>query len=123
VVLGERTGFVRVARQSGVPIVPIVAHGAHRSAVIFTEGRAFAERIGLQRWGRLKRFPVALALPWIIAPGPWIPYAPLPFRVQLEVLPPMDVPASMSDVDVRDLVQRRMQESLDALADEARRGA
>ncbi|MBZ0233928.1 MAG: 1-acyl-sn-glycerol-3-phosphate acyltransferase, partial [Deltaproteobacteria bacterium] len=38
VVLGERTGFVRVAQQVGAPIVPVVAHGAHRSAWILSDG-------------------------------------------------------------------------------------
>ena len=33
VVLGRRTGFLRVARDAGVPVVPVVAHGAHRSAI------------------------------------------------------------------------------------------
>ena len=83
VVFGPRTGFVRVAQTTGVPIVPIVAHGAHRSAYIFTEGHALARWLGLKRWGRLERFPLALALPWILAPGPWLPYLPLPFSIRL----------------------------------------
>jgi len=51
IVLGRRTGFVRVAQRCRVPIVPIVAHGAHRSAYIFTEGAAIADAIRLRRWG------------------------------------------------------------------------
>ncbi|MEO7328798.1 MAG: 1-acyl-sn-glycerol-3-phosphate acyltransferase, partial [Minicystis sp.] len=63
VVLGPRSGFVRVAQAAGVPIVPIVAHGAHRSAYIFSEGEEIARVLRLKRWARLERFPIALALP------------------------------------------------------------
>ena len=98
VVLGTRTGFVRVAQAAGVPIVPIVAHGAHRSAYIFTEGEAIARRLALKRWARLERFPIALALPWGVALGPWLPYLPLPFPVRLRALPPIEAPADVDPV-------------------------
>jgi 1-acyl-sn-glycerol-3-phosphate acyltransferase len=119
IVLGERTGFVRVAQRAGVPIVPIVAHGAHRSAWILTDGAGIARCVRLHQWGRLDRFPVALALPWGLALGPWIPYLPLPFRIALRVLPglrpaPHDPPEA-----VRELVRSRMQATLDDLARES----
>jgi len=116
IVFGSRSGFVRVAREARVPIVPIVAHGAHRSAWIFTDGEVFARAIGLPEWGRLERFPVALALPWVLAVGPWTPYLPLPFPVTLEVLPPMYVEGH--DDDERERVRCAMQASLDRMASE-----
>jgi 1-acyl-sn-glycerol-3-phosphate acyltransferase len=112
VVLGERTGFVRVAQEMGVPIVPIVASGAHRSAYIFSEGKRIARWSGLERWGRLKRFPLALALPWGFAPSPWLPYLPLPFPIRLKVLAPIAVPATSDPREVREHVQRTMQSAL-----------
>jgi len=121
VVLGTRTGFVRLAQAAGVPIVPIVAHGAHRSAYIFTEGQALARRIGLKRWGRLERFPVALALPWIIAPGPWLPYLPLPFKVRLRVLDPIDADPDADPAEIREHVRTTMQAALDVMAHRAPR--
>ncbi len=121
VVLGPRTGFVRVAQAAGVPIVPVVAHGAHRSAYIFTEGEAIARVLGLQRWARLSRFPVALALPWGLALGPWLPYLPLPFPIQLRFLPPIAAPAGADPVTIRERVQTEMQAALDHLAQRARR--
>jgi hypothetical protein len=42
-------------------------------------------------WARLERFPLAVALPWLLAAGPWLPYLPLPFRVRLQVLAPIHV--------------------------------
>lgn len=116
IVFGERTGFVRVAQRAGVPIVPIVAHGAHRSAVIITDGARLAERIGLPRWGRLERFPIALALPWGVALGPWTPYLPLPFPISLRVLAPVEVGARDDPAAVRERVRERMQAALDELA-------
>lgn len=91
VVFGARTGFVRVAQRAGVSIVPVVAHGAHRSAVIFHEGEWIARRLGLDRWSRIYRFPLALALPWGLAMGPWLPYLPLPFPIRLRFLAPIQV--------------------------------
>lgn len=116
VVLGERTGFVRLAQDMGVPIVPIVAHGAHRSAYIFSEGKRIARWSGLERWGRLKRFPLALALPWGFAPSPWLPYLPLPFPIRLSVLAPIAVPAGAHPKEISEVVQRRMQSALTKLA-------
>jgi 1-acyl-sn-glycerol-3-phosphate acyltransferase len=120
VIFGNRSGFARIARASGVSVVPIVAHGAHRSAWVLDDGAAFARSIGLPRWGRLERFPIALALPWGLALGPWIPYLPLPFPVTLEVLAPMSVEEDESDDAFRDRVRDAMQAALDRMAAEAR---
>lgn len=119
VVLGARTGFVRVAQAAGVPIVPVVAHGAHRSAYIFSEGEGLARLMGLARWGRLTRFPLAFALPWGLAIGPWVPYLPLPFPIRLRFLSPIAVPPAADPAAVREEVRARMQAALDDLAREA----
>lgn len=116
VVLGRRKGFIRVARQTGAPIVPIVAYGAHRSAYIFTEGKHIARWLGLKRWGRLERFPLALALPWGLAAGPWTPYMPLPFPIRLRMLPPIAVAPDADPLAVLSQVQTVMQAALDDLA-------
>jgi 1-acyl-sn-glycerol-3-phosphate acyltransferase len=118
---GQRSGFVRVAQAAGVPIVPIVAHGAHRSAYIFSEGIALARALALRRWARVERFPLALALPWGLAPGPWLPYLPLPFTVQLRVLPPIAAAPGARPESICSFVQAQMQQALDELA--ARRRA
>lgn len=87
VVLDGRYGFVRIARELGAPVQPLVMQGAHRSALILSDGRAFSRRVGLHEWARLERFPAALCLPWGLALGPWLPYLPLPFTLKLRVLP------------------------------------
>jgi 1-acyl-sn-glycerol-3-phosphate acyltransferase len=115
IVFGPRTGFIRLARDANVPIVPIVVHGAHRSAFVFDDGAWIARLLGLQRWGRLERFPLALALPWGLAAGPWIPWLPLPFPITIQILPPMRVDEGSLEA-ARDRVRGAMQKSLDRLA-------
>jgi 1-acyl-sn-glycerol-3-phosphate acyltransferase len=115
--LEGRRGFVRIARELGAPIQPLVVQGAHRSALIVAEGRAVAKLLALHDWARLERFPVALCLPWGVAVGPWLPYLPLPFPLKLRILPPTFVGAAESDEDA----QRRIAGSMhDALRDLAR---
>lgn len=115
VVFGSRTGFVRVAQAARAPVVPVVAHGAHRSAWIFSDGARVARRLGLPRRLRIQRFPLALALPWGLAAGPWVPYLPLPFPIRLRILPPMSV-TGVTPEAARDEVHRRMQLALHELA-------
>ncbi|MEO7436702.1 MAG: 1-acyl-sn-glycerol-3-phosphate acyltransferase [Candidatus Binatia bacterium] len=119
IVLGTRTVFVRLAQRAGVPIVPIVAYGAHRSAYIFNDGAAIARFLRLHHWGRLDRFPLAFALPWGIAVGPWTPYLPLPFPIRLRILPPVTVGPSADPAVAREKIRASMQGALDALAHEA----
>jgi 1-acyl-sn-glycerol-3-phosphate acyltransferase len=116
VIILPRTGFVEVARKAGAPIVPIVAHGAHRSAYIFSDGRAIARALRMQHWARLERFPLALALPWGFVAGPWLPYFPLPFPIRLRVLPPIHVRADEDARDVAHDVQTQMQIALSDLS-------
>jgi 1-acyl-sn-glycerol-3-phosphate acyltransferase len=120
IVLGDRSGFVRTAARTGAPIVPIVAHGAHRSVYVFHEGEGVARALGLPRWARVERFPLALALPWGIAPGPWLPYLPLPFPIRLRVLPPEHVGANEDPAAARERIRGRMQSALEAMAREAK---
>jgi len=115
VVFGARTGFIRVAQRTRVPIVPVVAHGAHSSALIFHEGEAIARRMGLKRWGRHERFPLALALPWGFVAGPWLPYLPLPRALRIRFLPQMTVLPSADPIRMREAIRSRMQSALDEL--------
>jgi 1-acyl-sn-glycerol-3-phosphate acyltransferase len=115
VTLGERTGFVRVAQRAGVAIVPIVAQGAHRSAWIFHDGEGIVRALGLRQRARIARFPLALALPWGLAVGPWLPYLPLPFSVKLRALAPIRVAPNDDPRDVAGEVRVRMQRALDEM--------
>jgi 1-acyl-sn-glycerol-3-phosphate acyltransferase len=120
IVLGSRLGFVRLAQESGVPIVPIVAQGAHRSAYIISEGAWLSQLVRLKQWSRLERFPLALALPWGLAVGPWLPYLPLPFSIQLRALAPISAPPDAEPRQIHERVRCAMQAALDELAARAR---
>jgi len=116
IVLRGRYGFVRVARELGVAVQPIVVQGAHKSALILSEGRRFAELIRLHEWARLERFPVALALPWGLALGPWLPYLPLPFALKLRVLPKTYVAPDEPIAAAHERITRSMDAALTELS-------
>jgi 1-acyl-sn-glycerol-3-phosphate acyltransferase len=99
VVLGGRTGFVKVALRERVPLVPVVTTGAHEQFVVLARGESIAQALGLR--GRIKSnvFPIVFALPWGITSG-FLPYLPLPTPVVTDFLPPMtwpDLPAGAED--------------------------
>lgn len=114
--LGGRTGFVRIAQELDIDIVPVVVRGAHRSAVILTEGATIARALQMQKWARVSRFPLAVAAPWGVACGPWLPYLPLPFSLRLQVLPPVRVAAHENPLEASRGIEALMQRAMDQLA-------
>jgi 1-acyl-sn-glycerol-3-phosphate acyltransferase len=54
---GGRTGFLKIARDAGVPIVPLGIHGSHYTCPVFLRAQWLAwalvvpRLIGLKRWG------------------------------------------------------------------------
>jgi len=89
VVFGPRRGYLKVALEAGVPIVPIVAAGAHVTSIVLTDGRELAERIGLHRLLRLDVCPLTFSIPWGFYLGITPPHLPLPTRILVEVLDPI----------------------------------
>ena len=81
---------------------------------------AIARHLRLKQWARLERFPLALALPWGVAVGPWLPWLPLPFPIRLRFLSPRIVPADAEPNAVRDGLRAEMQSALDDMARAAR---
>ncbi|MCZ7687664.1 MAG: hypothetical protein M5U28_56555 [Sandaracinaceae bacterium] len=89
VVFGPRRGYVRLALRAGVPIVPVVAAGAHATSLVLTDGRALARALGLQRALRLEVCPVTVSVPWGLVVGITPPYVPMPTRILVEVMEPI----------------------------------
>ncbi len=89
IVFGGRRGYIRLALKAGVPIVPVVAAGAHETFVILDDGRWLAKLLGADRIFRLKAWPITLCLPWGVVVGPGLLYWPLPTRILVEALPPI----------------------------------
>jgi len=122
---GGRKGYMRLAIREGVPIVPLVAAGAHATFVILDDGAWLAKALHLDELLRLKVWPIALALPWGVMVGT-IPYFPLPTRILIEALPPVyfdrtgpEAAADDAYVAAQDEILRtRMQAALTRLAEE-----
>jgi len=119
-----RRGFVRLALDADVPIVPVVSIGGQETALFLSRGDGLARLLRLDRLLRLKVLPVSLALPWGVNVGDFAGHIPLPSKIVVEVLPCIDLREEFGenpDVDeVYEEIVARMQDALDALAAERR---
>jgi 1-acyl-sn-glycerol-3-phosphate acyltransferase len=117
-----RKGFVRLALDEGVPIVPVVSIGGQETALFLTRGQHLARALRLDRLARLKVLPISLGPPFGInvldLPG----RLPLPAKITIEVLPPIDLQERFGpqpDIDaVYEHVTDVMQKALDRLSEE-----
>ena len=122
-----RRGFVRLALEHDVPIVPVVAIGGQETALFLSRGEGLSRLLMLDRLFRLKVLPISIAAPWGLNVGDMLGHIPLPAKITVEVLPSIDLREQFGaggakiDVDeVYDHVTSTMQETLDALAAERR---
>ena len=75
----------------------MVCAGAHDVWWCLARGGRIARALRLDRSRlRIKAVPVALSIPWGIAPG-FLPFLPFPARIKLEVLPPLELEGSPDD--------------------------
>jgi 1-acyl-sn-glycerol-3-phosphate acyltransferase len=121
---GRRKGFIKLAIEQDVPIVPVVSIGGQETALFLTRGERLARLLMLDRLFRLKVLPISLALPWGLNIGDMLGHLPLPSKITIETLPAIDLRADFGpdpDLDeVYDYLIRQMQDTLDALASERR---
>ena len=121
---GGRKGFIRLAVARNVPVVPVVSIGGQETALFLTRGERLARLLRLDRLLRLKVLPISLALPWGVNVGDLLGHIPLPAKITIQVLEPIDLRREFGehpDVDaVYDEVVKRMQRALDRLAAERR---
>jgi len=120
--LAGRTGFIRMAIQAGVPIVPIATVGGPDSMPVLLKGRRLASALQLDKIARLKMFPIALQAPWGISPA-MLPEIPLPTKIRTAFQEPIELehdPERASDDDYVNRkyreVRRSIQSGMDALA-------
>lgn len=119
--LAGHKGFVRLALRTGVPVVPVVAHGSHDAVVILNRGDRFAHLAGFDRL-HVKVFPIMVGVPWGLTSA-LLPPMPLPAAVTVQFLPAVDWsalgPSAADDPDVVDACYEEMtdlmQRTLDAL--------
>ncbi|MCX6386619.1 MAG: lysophospholipid acyltransferase family protein [Solirubrobacterales bacterium] len=121
---GGRKGFIRQALAHDVPIVPVVSIGGQETSLFLSRGSGLAKLLGLDRSLRLKVLPISLALPWGINVGDFLGHIPLPSKITIETLAPINLRQEFGDdPDVDEIyshITRLMQETLDALAGERR---
>ncbi|NBD16058.1 MAG: glycerol acyltransferase [Cyanobacteria bacterium] len=90
----DQQGFIKLALQEKVPIVPVVSWGAHETlfvlADIYEPMKAFLETFDLPWLFNLdpEVFPIYLGLPWGVAFGPLI-NIPLPAKIRVRLCPPI----------------------------------
>ena len=81
----NRTGFIRLALEKKVPILPVVSTGGHEVYFTLLSSRKLAKWTGLSRWARVKSCPVNVGLPWGIWMTGFLPYIPLPAKLKFKV--------------------------------------
>jgi 1-acyl-sn-glycerol-3-phosphate acyltransferase len=120
----RRDGFIRLAHRDRVPLIPVVSVGGQETALFLSRGEGLARLLRLDRLFRLKVLPISLALPWGLNVGDLLGHIPLPAKITVQVLDPIDVRARFGakpdwSAAYRDIVAT-MQTALDRLQAERR---
>lgn len=86
-------GFIKLALQEEVPIIPFISTGAHSTLIVLAD--IYPQLQQIHNWGipwlggfDPGVFPIYLGLPWGIAFGP-LPNIPLPVKLHTRVCPPI----------------------------------
>ena len=117
----HRTGFARLALEHGVQIVPIVSIGGQETALFLGQGEHIARLLHLHRLLRLDVAPVQIAPPWGVTVLDLPGRLPLPAKISIEVLPPIDLREELGGAcgdpdNGYELVTGQMQDALHELA-------
>jgi 1-acyl-sn-glycerol-3-phosphate acyltransferase len=127
----QRKGFIRVARDAGVKIIPVVSVGAAESYVILDRGEALAKKLGVYDKMRLAGIPLTVRavffyamvaggfftfIPWLVAPFALVAaFIPLPTQMTFRILEPMDPAGITSEEELQafyDRVLHKMQAAM-----------
>jgi 1-acyl-sn-glycerol-3-phosphate acyltransferase len=89
----QRKGFIKLALQEKVPIIPLISLGAHETLIVLGDFYALAKKLnqyGLPWPYQLDPgvFPIYLGWPWGLAVGP-LPNIPFPVQIHTRVCSPI----------------------------------
>jgi 1-acyl-sn-glycerol-3-phosphate acyltransferase len=112
--LAGRKGFVKMAIRAGVPIVPIATVGGADAMPVLIRGDRLSRALRLDRLLRLKVFPVAVSLPWGIAPAA-LPQLPLPAKIRTRFMPAVELEHDPARADDDDYVEDKYREVEDSI--------
>ena len=114
-----RQGWIRLALDKGVPLVPVVAVGGQETALFLSRGEGLARLLRLDKMFRLKVLPISLAIPWGLNVGDMLGHFPAPSKITIQVLEPIDLKERYGhkpDLDqIYDDITHTMQDVLSAL--------
>jgi 1-acyl-sn-glycerol-3-phosphate acyltransferase len=125
--LGGRTGFVKQAIRSGVPILPVATVGGHDTVFVLNEGKWLADALdkvlGLKKTLRGSNLPIIAGFPFPIAIEVLPAHVPLPAKIRTELLEPIEVDTDPERADdtayvqkIYDEVHAAIQAGMDRLA-------
>ncbi len=115
---GGRKGFVELAREAAVPIVPVASVGGQETALFLGRGQRLARLLMLDKVLRLKSLPISVALPWGLNVTDWLGHIPLPAKIVIEVQEPIE--ATGDDQETYDKVVASLQAGVNRLAAQRR---
>lgn len=113
-ILAGRTGFIKLAIRSGVPIVPIATVGGPDAMPVLATGRRLAKAFQLDKVARLKMFPIALQAPWGVSPA-LLPEVPFPTKIRTAFGPPIEIDSDPERAEDDDYIQDRYEAVRDAI--------
>jgi len=120
----RREGFIALALERDVPVVPVVSIGGQETALFLTRGEGLARALRLDRTVHLHVLPISIALPWGLNVGDLLGHLPLPAQITVQVLEPIRLRERFGENpdfdEVYDQLTALMQRALDDLADERR---
>ncbi len=119
IAFGKREGFLRLALDTKVPIVPVVSVGGQETALFLTRGERLARLLHFDKLTRIKVLPISFGPPFglnvLDLPG----RLPLPAKITISILPLIDLAATFGDDpdldEAYDYVTGEMQRELTAL--------
>jgi 1-acyl-sn-glycerol-3-phosphate acyltransferase len=119
-----RQGYIRLALEKNVPIVPLVSLGGQETALFLSRGERLARLFRLDKMFRLKVLPISLAVPWGLNVGDMLGHVPLPAKLQMRALEPIDLRKRFGrNPDIQEIdeyILGTMQATLDSLAEQRR---